>query len=159
MKDITTQMFLFKEAVRHSWNTHFAGNNAPESTEAQDDFSKIEQSLFRTLVLVPCGLKGKTEEYRAAPIPWLIVRPRPGLSEWPVQFGVRENGNMIWRARENLPSLKNVVAEFYDFFDWAPYGYIDLAYVRARVVDARLIASKGSLVFIEHLHCEFYIKE
>ncbi|MBM0103465.1 hypothetical protein JM946_01865 [Steroidobacter sp. S1-65] len=66
---------------------------------------------------------------------------------------------MIWRVRENLPTAGNVFAEFYDFFDWAPYGYIDLAYVRARVVDAQLIVAKGPSVLIEHVYCEFYIRD
>lgn len=159
MKEITKEMLLFKESVRHSWNTYFAEGASPASAAVQDAFAQVERSLFVALVLIPCNLQDRIDEYRKSPLSWLVVRPRPGLSEWPVQFGARdEGGNIKWRLRENLIVGEGSAAEFYDFFDWYPYGFLDLAYVRGRVMDTELAASKGSMLLIEQRHCQFLVE-
>lgn len=157
MQEITDSMLIFKEAVRHSWNTYFAHGLSPMSPDVQEAFGEIERGLFRGIVLTPLGVADRADEYRSKPLPWLLAQPQGDLSECPLQFGeVDANGNTRWGSPVQLPMTKLIAFEFFDFFDWDPYGVIDLPYVRARVRDLPSKADvPGSIVLIEQRNCEF----
>lgn len=159
MQDITDQMLQFKDAIRHVWNSYFASCDSPASPEVQEAFEHVEKGLFLSIVLIPLGAIDRVDDYREKPLSWLVIRPPGHLRDLPLQLGRREkSGNTIWDTPISVRlSGKDCAAfEFYDFFDWRPFGVIDLPLVRSRVaaLPGQPNAS-GSLALIEQRHCRF----
>jgi hypothetical protein len=160
MQDVTDEMLLFKEAVRHSWNAYFVQCDSPMSPEVQEAFEEVERGLLRGIVLAPVGLSERAGEYRKKPLSWLVVELADGVQELPLQLGEVDGvGNTRWNMPVVLPMEGRASFEFFDFFDWHPYGVVDLPYVRARVVDLPgKPDSRGSMALIEQRYCRFLIK-
>lgn len=159
MKDITAEMLEFKEAVRHIWNGHFAQRPSRMSGEMQDAFSQIERGLFGAIVLSSVDVDQRAAEYREQPLSWLILEPASELTEWPVQFGVMEdNGNTTWQPPSLLDVKEEMIFEFFDFFDWNAFGFVDLPYVRARVKSAKAKPSQ-SIALVEQRLCRFMVRD
>ena len=160
MQEITDEMLVFKEAIRHSWNTYFTSCDSPMSPEIQDAFEKVEHGLLQVIVLAPLGISDRADEYRRKPLSWLVVQPSDGVRECPLQFGeVDGAGNTRWSVPIVLSTEGNVVFEFFDFFDWYPYGSIDLPYVRVLVRDLpSKPEAQGLMALIEQRHCRFLLK-
>jgi hypothetical protein len=154
--NITNNMLVFKDAVRHIWNTYFVTTGDAMSPEIQSAYSKIEEELFYTIVIFPLGISQEIQ-YRKEPISSILVKPKQELSEYPVYIGYREeNGNLVWEEK-TICKDKNFIFNFYDFFDWDIYGYIDLPYVRGKIIKNDFISTKNkkNLVFMEQSYCEF----
>ncbi|MDR2260031.1 MAG: hypothetical protein LBE06_03675 [Azoarcus sp.] len=159
MQDITDKMLLFKEAVRHAWNTYFVQCDSPMSPQIQMAFEEVERGLLRGIVLAAVGLSERASEYRQRPLPWLVVEPIKETRELPLQLGkVDDEGNTRWGMPIALSITGRTVFEFFDFFDWYPYGMVDLPYIRARVFDLPSKPdSRGSIVLIEQRYCRFLV--
>lgn len=160
MQDITSPMLEFKEAIRHSWNTYFAKSDSPMSPEIQEAFEQVEAGLLRAIVLAPLGVSERANEYRTKSLSWLIVKPADYLQECPVQIGERESsGNTTWGTPVSLAVDGRATFEFFDFFDWYPYGLIDLPYVRVRVDSLPSHpTAQGLLALIEQRYCRFLFR-
>ena len=110
MQEITDEMLVFKEAIRHSWNTYFASCDSPMSPEIQVAFEEVEHGLLRVIVLVPLGISDRADEYRRQPLSWLVVQPSDGVRDCPLQFGeVDSAGNTRWGMPVVLSTAGNVV--------------------------------------------------
>jgi hypothetical protein len=155
MIDINEQMLVFKDAVRHCWNSYFANSRHPMSAETQEAFSEIERALLRVLVFSPHGLGDLADSYRLRALSNVVVKPDPLLVEMPIRFGSKEpNGNIVWDVETSLKVSENTRFCFYDFFDWNAFGYVDLPFVR--VVGASVDSlSAGKIALIEQAHCRF----
>ena len=148
MEDITEEMLRFKEAVRHVWNTYLLKAGSPMSPEIQESFEKIERELLRALVLFPIGMSDIADDYRRAPLP-INLRAKSGLTDVPVQFGsVDRNQNIQWGLPSVIQAADISHYRYVEFFDWDPYGHVDLGYVKAW-------ASDGRLVLIQQIYCDF----
>lgn len=148
MEDVTTNMLRFKEATRHVWNTYLLQSRSPMSPEIQESFSRIERELLRALVLMPAGMTDLADVYRREPLP-INLRARQGLTDVPVQFGsVDPNRNIRWELPLAVPAADIADYRFVEFFDWNPYGHVDLGYVKAQ-------SSDGRLALLEQPHCDF----
>ena len=160
MIDITNKMFDFKEAIRHIWNTYFATSVSPMSPEIQDAFSSIERALLRVLVLGPHGLGDLADSYRLRVFENILIMPARSLIEMPVRFGHNDpNGNILWEMKTMLGIEPNTRLGFYDFFDWDPYGRVDLPFVRVRELPSTDRNSKGGrIALIEQIHCQFMLE-
>lgn len=98
-------------------------------------FEVIERELLREMVLRNLGVDEGATSYRKGPIEGLYVRAKEYLTEVPVQFAsVVADGNVRWTEPTIVPVDGLNRAEFFDFFDWNPYGPRDFSCVRA--VDA-----------------------
>jgi hypothetical protein len=162
VQDITNSMLEFKEAIRHAWNTYFALLcESPMSPDIQMAFSQIERGLFSAIVLNPLGMTERVVEYRKKSLSWILVTPFDYLDTYPVQFGTRDSsGNIIWSLPTSIAVDDNRTFEFFDFFDWYPYGFIDLSYIRAQVNPSTDQSNtQGSLVLIKQQYCHFLFKE
>lgn len=159
MIDITEQMLEFKEAIRHIWNTYFAGGDDPMSPETQEAFSSIERALLRVLVLAPHGVGDLADSYRLRVSSNILIKPACSLVEMPIQFGHREpNGNIVWNVETMLKVDAGTQFGFFDFFDWYPYGHVDLPFVRVRELpytDEKSLG--GKIALIEQIHCQFML--
>jgi hypothetical protein len=57
MKDVTNQFKLYRECVRHLWNTYFESISKKERAwDIRDEFDEISRSIFSSLVLNPLGI-------------------------------------------------------------------------------------------------------
>lgn len=159
MVDITGKMLKFKESIRHIWNSCFLEGNDPASSEMQNAFSDIEHALLRALVLAPYGMGNLAESYRLQVLSNILVQPLYFSEEIPIRFGnIEQNGNVVWDVEAMLKVEKNTQFHFFDFFDWYPYGYVDLPFVRVRTVpDAGDPAGGGKIALIEQRYCKFML--
>lgn len=159
MIDITHPMLEFKEAVRHTWNSCFASSDDPMSPETQEAFSSIERALLRVLVLAPHGMGDLADSYRLRVLSNILIKPAHLLIEMPIQFGhIEPNGNIVWNVETMLKVDVDTQFGFYDFFDWCPYGHVDLPFVRVRELpgtDEKSIG--GKIALIEQTHCQFIL--
>lgn len=161
MKDITAEMLEFKEAIRHIWNGHFAQRRSRMSPEMQDAFSQIERGLFAAIVLSSLNVSKRAEEYREQPLSWLILEPASELTEWPVQFGdIDGTGNTTWQLPSVIDVKEGMIFEFFDFFDWNAFGFVDFPYVRARVRATKVTTPlQGAVALIEQRLCRFMARD
>ena len=159
MIDITEQMLEFKEAVRHTWNSCFANSSAPMSSETQEAFSSIERALLRVLVLAPHGIGDLADSYRLRVLSNILIKPARSLVEIPIRFGHKEpNQNIVWDVETMLKVDENTQFGFFDFFDWYPYGHVDLPFVRVRELPHTDDKSLGGrIALIEQIHCVFML--
>jgi hypothetical protein len=127
------------------------------SPEIQEAFAQVEVGLLCAIVLAPLGASERASEYRKKPLSWLIVKPADYLHECRMQIGERESsGNMRWGMPVSLAVDDRTTFEFFDFFDWDPYGIIDLPYVRVRIGSLPSnTTAQGSLALIEQRYCRF----
>jgi len=148
MDDITEDMLRFKEAVRHVWNAYLLETGSSTSPELQDSFATIERELLRAVVLLPHGVPELADDYRRRPIP-ILIQAKVGLIDIPVQFGsLDKNGNMKWELPCAVPAANVSQYRFIEFFDWNPYGPIDMSYIKA-------LRSDGQYALIEQTYCGF----
>jgi len=148
MKDITENMLRFKEATRHVWNTYLLGSAHVMLPDIQNSFALIESELLCVIVLLPFDAAHLVENYRKIPLP-IIIKPEVGLREIPVQFGTKDQvGNMIWQQTSsvNANDLQNF--KFVEFFDWNPYGYIDMSFVK-------IYSSEAGWALVPNRYCRF----
>jgi hypothetical protein len=160
MIDITKQMLEFKEAVRHTWNSYFANSNQPMSVETQEAFSTIERALLRIIVLAPQGMGDLADTYRLRALSNILIKPLAVSGEMPIQFGHKEpNGNTVYDLPKMLKVDADTQFEFFDFFDWNPYGQIDLPFVRSRVPPHLVNKTLGrKIALIQQIHCKFILE-
>lgn len=130
------------------------------SPEIQEAFGEIDQGLMRGIVLAPLGMANRSNEYRRGPLSWLVVQPSEHLQEWSVQYGeVDAAGNTRWSMPLVLPTTGQIVFEFFDFFDWRPYGVIDLPYVRVRIRDLPSRPDlQGLMALVPQRYCRFELQ-
>lgn len=161
MDDISNLMLKFKDAIRHAWNAYFAESDTPMSSEIQEAFGKVEIGLFQAIVLSPLDVFERVDEYRKRPLSFIIIKPAKELFEIPLQLGERDkSGNMVWQMPDTIKVGSGMTFEFYEYFDWYPYGYIDLPYVMARV---RTLPEhkelEGKIVILEQHLCRFFFSQ
>ena len=159
MIDITEKMLEFKEAVRHTWNSYFANSDEPMSSDTQAAFSNIERALLRVLILAPHGMGELADSYRLQVFSKILIQPMYVPGEMSIQFGHKEpNGNTVYDAETILKVDERTQFHFYDFFDWYPYGHVDLPFVRARMLPRTgEQAPGGEIALIEQRHCKFML--
>jgi hypothetical protein len=149
LKNITEDMLRFQEAARHVWNAYLLELTDPMSPELQRSFDKIERELFRALVLLSNGMPDLADKYRRGPLP-ILLQANTGLTEIPVQFGSLDaNRNMRWELPCSTSVTEVSQYQFIAFFDWNPYGYIDMSYIKA------LCPVDGRFALIEQTYCGF----
>ena len=133
--DITERMKIYRETVRHLWNTAYC-HLVPElgPGETQDVFSAVEQVLFKTLVLLE--VHPLTSDYQ-----WnweasrILIEPKH-----PEEVGVLLNRSNdartsgYWDATPNRLVCNQNVLAFVEFFDWEDILWRDLQYVMVRIV-------------------------
>ena len=132
--NISTQILEFKEAVRHAWNSYFIRIPQEVQVESFIYYEELEMSLFWALVVSPLKLNIDVNNFRQGPFDKIEVVVKEVHQEFSLKARTEdENGTVGWSDVHNLPSSKNQVFKFIDFFDWYPYGFIDLPYIRCLI--------------------------
>jgi len=160
MIDITDSMLKFKEAARHTWNAFFVDCENPMSPETQEAFLAIERALLRIMVFSPHGVGGLADSYRSSVLPRVLVKPIYAQGEMPIRFGQKDaNMNVAWDVETTIAVDEVTQFKFFDYFDWYPYGQIDLAYIRGREFSRDgESANQRRLVLIEQRYCKFVLE-
>jgi hypothetical protein len=130
------------------------------SPTVQSAFEEVERGLLRAIVLAGDDLLfERADDYRCQSLSWLIVKPIDGLPEVPLQIGEIDGaGNTRWSLPTAFPSTSDMEFEFFDFFDWYPYGIVDFPYVRVRVVNFPQRNNVLSfMALIEPRYCRFFL--
>ena len=152
MIDITDSMLAFREAVRHTWNTFLVGGGNATSPETQEAFLSIERALLRIMVFSPHGVGDLANSYRSSVFSRVLIRPASITAQLPIRFGQRDaNLNVVWDIETTIEVDEVVKFNLIDFFDWYPYGQIDMAFVRVRE------ENQGRLALIEQRYCNFIL--
>ena len=157
MIEISVEMLVFKEAIRHNWNSYFACRGESMSPATQEAFSDIERALMRMLVLAPHGMEQIADAYRARVLQEILVQPIYSPGEMQIRYGRREpNGNFVWDEETMARVESDTEFHFYDFFDWHPFGYVDLPFVRVRTPLLPEVGG-GKFALIEQRRCRFIL--
>ncbi len=140
MKDISLLVNKYRETVRHLWNTSFfVGDELSDySQDTLDYFQRIDQLLFSSLVLEKIGLQAFEKEYDreilSKPLEFIHVVPS---AEDGVQILINRSGppaTGYWDDPINRVKPLEVDLRFLGYFDWNPYGHLNLQYYRVRIM-------------------------
>lgn len=156
-KNASSEIFEFKEAVRHVWNLYFSDG---ASSESLINFEKIEIALFRELVVRRLGLKIDAEDFRRRPLSELSVSVKDFYKDFPISVGSQQsNGNMVWSSAEIIQVHSDQCLFFVEFFEWNHYGFVDYPFVRCYVEKLpQMPEHEGKFGLIEHRFVDFFIQ-
>ena len=151
-EDVTESMLCFRDAAVHVWNTYLRLAGDPMSEDIQTARDTIEIELIRTIVFFPFNISDKADGYRRGPLLEIEVLPKVIYNEVPVQIGDEgDDGNIYWSDTIMCKSMNFPVLNFIDFFDWDPYGHVNMASVRAAST------VEGRTYLIEDMYCRFVL--
>ncbi|MDR2637562.1 MAG: hypothetical protein LBB55_04420 [Zoogloeaceae bacterium] len=154
MKNITTEISAYREAVRHLWNSTFATlDETLRFGTCLELFEQIDALIFRALVCEPLGIEFKTRAsfdpiinlkvipISPAGIPILVNRSMPASGYWDDSVKTISAADMVELA-------------FIGLFDWDGYNVKDCTYYRVRIIDCK---SRPSLIGRDALVETFYV--
>ena len=163
MKDVTTNLHLYRECVRHIWNTHFLGPIAASSHKwgLRDEFDDVCCRLFGALVVEPLGLASASGGREilspgrsAAPriLRWLRVVPTA-----PAGVPIMLNRDPLldhgyWDHSLQRVSAADVDLRFVRWFDFDDLAFRDFRYYLVRIESAATHEVTGRAALIE---CEY----
>jgi hypothetical protein len=153
MIDITQQIQLYRETVRHIWNSCFASEaGRSPAGEVFEAFDTICEQLFVALILSPNAISEPVGQLNVQGFP--SIRVIPLLAEGtPILINRTEPTGPYWDDPVNVVKPDEIELGFMGFFDWDSYGIIDMRYVRARVLAChsnRALEGREALVEMGH---------
>ena len=101
MNDVTDLFFVYRECVRHLWNTYFRPLAEPTvNWDLRDEFDAIARGIFSSLVLRPLAVFDRelAAEYSANP----AALPGFRLTDLPPPCLQRRSG---WFSRVGKPAV------------------------------------------------------
>lgn len=131
MQKIETEMTIYREAVRHLWNTAFIKlDETLRFGICAEWFEEIEFLLFRSIVCEPRDINfvGKF----GSPIAQLVVTSET-TKDIPVLVNRSTPSTGYWDAPVKNILSKDATFVFIDFFDWDDYAQKDLRFYRVRI--------------------------
>jgi hypothetical protein len=148
------QMSLFREAIRHLWNTSFRSLEQELRFGSCDEhFAQIKELLFRALVAEPLGLEFTSNKFGKLPISGLRVTP--SSENVPVLVNRSTPPTGYWDdPTKVLPGTTEL--GFLGFFDWDEYGVKDCEYCRCVILSHPLRPDlAGREVLVGFLYLNF----
>ena len=135
MTDVTAQLDIYRECVRHLWNTYFWRDAEPSlDWDLQNAFDDVAALLFRTLVLQKIGHDSNVRpDYWAdrEPMPFLRLEVANGHTTIMVNRGI---GTGYWDDPVSIVATGELDLRFIQFFDWSLLGFREFELYRARIV-------------------------
>ena len=132
MRNINSEINIYREATRHVWNSSFFSlEESVRFGAGLDLYQKIDDLLFGALVCAPLG-----SEYRPRasldPIVDLQVVPR-GTSDVPIMVNRSIPASGYWDGPVKTIRANDVHLALIGFFDWDEYAVKDCRYYRVRI--------------------------
>ena len=133
MKDVTSHLLLYRECIRHLWNTYFVQAANDRGWDVVDDFKSISSLTFDMLVSDEIGVdvchgRGTTNNAHIQIVP--EVEGVPILINKP-----RAEGSGYWDDPVNRIGPNDAKLLFVDFFDWDKAGLRDLQFWLVDIAD------------------------
>jgi len=157
MNDVTHLFLIYRECVRHLWNTYFRPLAEPSvNWDLRDDFDTIARGIFSSLVLHPLAVFDHelAPEYSANPsaLPgFRIVPAAKGGTPIFINRDLPRSG--YWDHPVSRVRPDEVELHLLRFFDFDQLGYRDFRYFEV-VVHASPkypdIIGRAALIEVEH---------
>lgn len=162
MKNITSEMNHYKDAIRHLWNSAFRPIDEPlYYGECLEIFSEIHALTFQALVCAPNGID-PPKLFTVDPIPSLRVVPTTDLSI-PIMINRTFPASGYWDDPVDRVNAADLHLVFMCYFDWDEYSSMDCRYYRVRILDSKsypdligrdaLVESFMANVFLDKPEC------
>jgi hypothetical protein len=168
MKDVTTQLQMYRECVRHVWNTHFLAPIASSSDKwtLRDEFDDVCCILFGALVVEPLGLapasqaRGILSGSRSATprtLPWFRLVPNAAAG---VPIMVNRDPTLdsgYWDYPLQRVAADDVDLRFVRWFDFDELAFRDFRYYLVRIDSARCdnVAGRAALIECDYVQVLF----
>lgn len=137
MRNIKTEIFAYREAIRHLWNSTFSIlDESLRFGVCLDLFEEIDALIFRALVCEPLGIEFK-EKATNDPIINLKVIPINLLTEVHVLINRSIPASGYWDYPIKVLNVSDVDLALIGFFDWDEYSQKDCHYYRVRIIDCK----------------------
>lgn len=136
MRNVKAEIALYREAVRHLWNSSFSKVDEPlRFGVCLELFEQIDELIFSALVCEPLGVK---LNQRASFDPIINFKVIPISSvDVPVLINRSIPASGYWDYSVKSINASDVDLELICFFDWDAYGDKDFRYYRVRIVNCK----------------------
>ena len=125
--DVVTEIFQkYRISARMIWNVCFWPDADLDNWDGRDQFEKIKELLFESMVVRKLSLQARHSQFLVIPrieggVPVKIERPRKG------------DRNRYWDHPISTLESSDAILQFLDYFDWDPITCVDFRYVRVRI--------------------------
>ena len=163
MNDVTDLFFVYRECVRHLWNTYFRPLAEPTvNWDLRDEFDAIARGIFSSLVLRPLAVFDRelAAEYSANPaaLPGFRVVPAVGHgTPMLINRDLPRSGYWDHPVSRVLPD--EVELQLLRFFDFDVLGYREYRYFEVIVAASTKysdIIGRAALIEVEHARVLFH---
>lgn len=137
-KDITDAFELYRESVRHLWNTFFLirvqkAETFDQKWDLADQFQEANALLLKSLILTELD-EACCEMRSYADLTHLLRVVPDSTREVPIMVNrPSSDGNKYWDEPLNRVMASDVILEFLECFDWDQIAYRDFAYYRVKI--------------------------
>ena len=133
---VTKLVNNYRECVRSIWNSYFLQPfSYTQDFELVDSFKRVREELFRSIVLCPVVEDIPDDFLLGLPSPLVKIVPTSVSGDMPVMIN-RTRGETHGYWDHPISTLKaGADLLFVDFFDWNPYGFLDMSLVIAEISD------------------------
>lgn len=135
---ITDLLNRYRECARSIWNIYFFEKyTITENSDLIESFGKIKQELFDSVVLVSVLADNEAFDYTLGfACPRIKIVPRH-INSWDIPVEINRSKGEIGGYWDHPVSRISSTADlvFMDFFDWNPYGFIDMSRIIAEISD------------------------
>jgi hypothetical protein len=164
-KDITNDFQLYRESLRHLWNTYFVPRVQKAGTFDQkwdlvDQFRQVNVLLLKSLVLNMLDIHACEIDPKKDCFHLLSVVP-DSAEEVPIMINrPSSDGNKYWDDSITRVRAADIALEFLECFDWNQVASRDFVYYRVKI---RSFPKHPNLVgreaLLESRHCRVLIDE
>jgi hypothetical protein len=160
MRNIKYEITLYREAVRHLWNSSYAMlEDSLRYGICLEIFLEIDYLIFRSLVCEPLGLVLKARS-SFDPIKNLKVIPNNIHSDAIFKINRTVPASGYWDYPVKILNVSDIDCAFICFFDWDEYNVKDCAYYRVRIIDCQSNPDLiGRDALLETSYAEVFLEE
>jgi hypothetical protein len=160
MMDLTSSFLIYRETVRHVWNTAFVGHLPNVDWNSRDGFSDACLSLFREIVLVPSGLDPECSQADyidpAFIYESIVLKPKGPSLEFPILINREKDFDSgYWDYSKATFSNKDGLLKFSKFFDWNDLAKRDFQYAMVKIESSNRDID-GRFALVEPQYIDFY---
>jgi hypothetical protein len=167
--DVTELFQIYRECVRHLWNSHFVRtcktNNTNDGSQdrfdIRDRFAALSSTLFDEVVLRPTRLLrySRYSEY-SMPYPFkealrpFQIQADGGECTLLIENKRPDDGNTYWDHPLRKIDPRLIDLRFIDYFDWDSTGWRDYEYFRVNIASCakdKLVEGRQALVKVNKM--------
>ncbi|MFI3155633.1 MAG: hypothetical protein QX199_05705 [Methylococcaceae bacterium] len=137
MRNIKTEISVYREAIRHLWNSTFSIlDESLRFGVCLELFEEIDTLIFRALVCEPLGIEFKGKATNDPIINFKVI-PISLLTEVNVLINRSIPASGYWDYPIKVLNVSDVDLALIGFFDWDQYNQKDCYYYRVRIIECK----------------------